>query len=161
MEKGWNDLPRVGSLLLFSDKGYKSPHVLHTGSHPTNHWLSPISGASVLWVWALTWAAESLESTNLRMLLPLWWCWRLAGFFPGNAQSCEAFLRHKMTLISPSILKKYGIPFEKVKLNEYSLLQLIFMTHLSDRFGVLCSYPNLNRLKVNTWYKENEWLPGF
>uniref|UniRef100_A0A674PCA8 [histone H3]-trimethyl-L-lysine(9) demethylase n=1 Tax=Takifugu rubripes TaxID=31033 RepID=A0A674PCA8_TAKRU len=40
---------------------------------------------------------------------------RLAkGFFPGNAQSCEAFLRHKMTLISPSILKKYSIPFEKV-----------------------------------------------
>ncbi|KAF7254267.1 Lysine-specific demethylase 4A [Varanus komodoensis] len=39
---------------------------------------------------------------------------RLAkGFFPGSAQSCEAFLRHKMTLISPSILKKYGIPFDK------------------------------------------------
>ncbi|XP_041705351.1 lysine-specific demethylase 4A isoform X2 [Coregonus clupeaformis] len=36
------------------------------------------------------------------------------GFFPGSAQSCEAFLRHKMTLISPSILKKYGIPFEKI-----------------------------------------------
>ncbi|XP_053248695.1 lysine-specific demethylase 4A isoform X1 [Podarcis raffonei] len=40
---------------------------------------------------------------------------RLAkGFFPGSAQNCEAFLRHKMTLISPSILKKYGIPFDKV-----------------------------------------------
>ncbi|XP_066519331.1 lysine-specific demethylase 4A isoform X2 [Hoplias malabaricus] len=40
---------------------------------------------------------------------------RLAkGFFPGSAQSCEAFLRHKMTLISPSILRKYGIPLEKV-----------------------------------------------
>ncbi|XP_030582874.1 lysine-specific demethylase 4A isoform X1 [Archocentrus centrarchus] len=40
---------------------------------------------------------------------------RLAkGFFPGNVQGCEAFLRHKMTLISPLILKKYGIPFEKV-----------------------------------------------
>ncbi|KAF3691368.1 Lysine-specific demethylase 4B [Channa argus] len=40
---------------------------------------------------------------------------RLAkGFFPGNAQSCEAFLRHKMTLISPSILKKFSVPFEKV-----------------------------------------------
>lgn len=36
------------------------------------------------------------------------------GFFPGSSQNCEAFLRHKMTLISPSILKKYGIPFEKV-----------------------------------------------
>uniref|UniRef100_A0A4W3H8L7 [histone H3]-trimethyl-L-lysine(9) demethylase n=1 Tax=Callorhinchus milii TaxID=7868 RepID=A0A4W3H8L7_CALMI len=40
---------------------------------------------------------------------------RLAkGFFPGSAQNCEAFLRHKMTLISPSILKKYGIPFDRV-----------------------------------------------
>ncbi|CAI5777360.1 lysine-specific demethylase 4A [Podarcis lilfordi] len=39
---------------------------------------------------------------------------QLTGFFPGSAQSCEAFLRHKMTLISPSILKKYGIPFDKV-----------------------------------------------
>ncbi|KAM9330679.1 lysine-specific demethylase 4C [Gastrophryne carolinensis] len=40
---------------------------------------------------------------------------RLAqGFFPSSFQGCEAFLRHKMTLISPSILKKYGIPFDKV-----------------------------------------------
>ncbi|XP_076837589.1 lysine-specific demethylase 4A [Brachyhypopomus gauderio] len=40
---------------------------------------------------------------------------RLAkGFFPGSSQNCEAFLRHKMTLISPSILRKYGIPFEKI-----------------------------------------------
>ncbi|XP_030643831.1 lysine-specific demethylase 4C isoform X1 [Chanos chanos] len=39
---------------------------------------------------------------------------RLAtGFFPNSFKSCEAFLRHKMTLISPSILKKYGIPFDK------------------------------------------------
>ncbi|XP_074543170.1 lysine-specific demethylase 4C isoform X2 [Halichoeres trimaculatus] len=40
---------------------------------------------------------------------------RLAtGFFPNSFKSCEAFLRHKMTLISPSILKKYGIPFDKI-----------------------------------------------
>ncbi|XP_061485531.1 lysine-specific demethylase 4C isoform X2 [Rhineura floridana] len=39
---------------------------------------------------------------------------RLAqGFFPSSSQGCDAFLRHKMTLISPSILKKYGIPFNK------------------------------------------------
>ncbi|NXN06853.1 KDM4C demethylase, partial [Indicator maculatus] len=36
------------------------------------------------------------------------------GFFPSSSQGCDAFLRHKMTLISPSILKKYGIPFDKV-----------------------------------------------
>ncbi|XP_061873609.1 lysine-specific demethylase 4C isoform X3 [Colius striatus] len=40
---------------------------------------------------------------------------RLAqGFFPSSSQGCDAFLRHKMTLISPSVLKKYGIPFDKV-----------------------------------------------
>ncbi|XP_043909982.1 lysine-specific demethylase 4B [Protopterus annectens] len=40
---------------------------------------------------------------------------RLAkGFFPGTSQGCDAFLRHKMTLISPSILKKYGIPFDRI-----------------------------------------------
>ncbi|XP_022413225.1 lysine-specific demethylase 4B isoform X6 [Delphinapterus leucas] len=39
---------------------------------------------------------------------------RLAiGFFPGSSQGCDAFLRHKMTLISPIILKKYGIPFSR------------------------------------------------
>lgn len=40
-----------------------------------------------------------------------------AGFFPGSSQGCDAFLRHKMTLISPSILKKYGIPFDRVSDN--------------------------------------------
>ncbi|XP_042637653.1 lysine-specific demethylase 4C, partial [Orycteropus afer afer] len=40
---------------------------------------------------------------------------RLAqGFFPSSSQGCEAFLRHKMTLISPSVLRKYGIPFDKI-----------------------------------------------
>ncbi|XP_057268108.1 lysine-specific demethylase 4C-like, partial [Pezoporus wallicus] len=37
-------------------------------------------------------------------------CW----FFPSSSHGCDAFLRHKMTLISPSILKMYGIPFDKV-----------------------------------------------
>ncbi|XP_021363141.1 uncharacterized protein LOC110456629 isoform X2 [Mizuhopecten yessoensis] len=40
---------------------------------------------------------------------------RLAtGFFPSSSQSCPAFLRHKMTLISPAILKQYSIPFNKI-----------------------------------------------
>lgn len=39
-----------------------------------------------------------------------------AGFFPGSSQGCDAFLRHKMTLISPSILKKYSIPFDRVRM---------------------------------------------
>lgn len=40
---------------------------------------------------------------------------RLAeGFFPANARECSAFLRHKMTVISPNVLSKYSIPFRKV-----------------------------------------------
>ncbi|XP_071452141.1 uncharacterized protein [Hetaerina americana] len=40
---------------------------------------------------------------------------RLAnGFFPGSYQSCSAFLRHKMTLISPPILRQYSIPYNKI-----------------------------------------------
>jgi jumonji domain-containing protein 2 len=40
---------------------------------------------------------------------------RLAeGFFPSIARECNAFLRHKMTIISPRILNKYSIPYSKV-----------------------------------------------
>ncbi|XP_022101943.1 lysine-specific demethylase 4A-like isoform X2 [Acanthaster planci] len=37
-----------------------------------------------------------------------------AGFFPQSFQICPNFLRHKMTLISPQILKKYSIPYDKI-----------------------------------------------
>ncbi|XP_068599163.1 lysine-specific demethylase 4A-like [Brachionichthys hirsutus] len=81
-----------------------------------------------MWKSAFAWHTQDMDLYNLNYLHfgePKSWyavppehgkrLERLAkGFFPGNAQSCEAFLRHKMTLISPSILKKYGIPFEKV-----------------------------------------------
>ncbi|XP_044577206.1 lysine-specific demethylase 4C-like isoform X2 [Cotesia glomerata] len=40
---------------------------------------------------------------------------RLAsGFFPSNYQSCPAFLRHKMSLISPQMLRQYSIPCNKI-----------------------------------------------
>lgn len=38
----------------------------------------------------------------------------IPGFFPSSAQDCPAFLRHKMTVISPSVLAKYSIPINKV-----------------------------------------------
>ena len=38
-----------------------------------------------------------------------------AGFFPSSAKACPAFLRHKMTVISPAILREYSIPFNKVQ----------------------------------------------
>ncbi|RWS17149.1 lysine-specific demethylase 4C-like protein [Dinothrombium tinctorium] len=37
-----------------------------------------------------------------------------AGFFPCSNKNCSSFLRHKMTLISPQVLKQYSIPFNKI-----------------------------------------------
>ncbi|XP_071472992.1 lysine-specific demethylase 4D-like [Marmota flaviventris] len=34
--------------------------------------------------------------------------------FPGSSQCCEAFLRHKVALISPTVLHENGIPFNSV-----------------------------------------------
>ena len=39
----------------------------------------------------------------------------LLGFFPDCYEDCQSFLRHKMTMISPSVLRQYSIPFNKVQ----------------------------------------------
>lgn len=57
---------------------------------------------------------------------------RLAtGFFPTDASTCPAFLRHKMTVISPHMLKQYSIPFNKVnnKKKKLILKNLIIYTY--------------------------------
>ncbi len=41
-------------------------------------------------------------------------CRSVAGFFPSSYKACPAFLRHKMTIISPTVLKQFSIPFNKV-----------------------------------------------
>ena len=38
----------------------------------------------------------------------------IVGFFSENSESCSAFLRHKMSLISPTILKRYSIPCDTI-----------------------------------------------
>ncbi|XP_014262621.1 lysine-specific demethylase 4B-like isoform X2 [Cimex lectularius] len=48
---------------------------------------------------------------------------RLAnGFFPSYSKTCPAFLRHKMTIISPHVLKQYSIPFNKITQEEGEIM---------------------------------------
>lgn len=48
---------------------------------------------------------------------------RLAeGFFPSSYKSCPAFLRHKMTVISPHTLKTYSIPYDKITQEEGEIM---------------------------------------
>ena len=68
-----------------------------------------------------------------------------AGFFPGSSQGCDAFLRHKMTLISPSILKKYSIPFDRVSGNISThtfiivLINMIGLSAIRIFFDFICA----------------------
>ncbi|XP_057697446.1 lysine-specific demethylase 4B [Corythoichthys intestinalis] len=85
-----------------------------------------------MWKTTFAWHTEDMDLYSINYLHfgqpKSWYCIppehgkrleRLAqGFFPGSSQGCDAFLRHKMTLISPSILKKYGIPFDRVTQKE-------------------------------------------
>uniref|UniRef100_A0A3B4ACB1 [histone H3]-trimethyl-L-lysine(9) demethylase n=1 Tax=Periophthalmus magnuspinnatus TaxID=409849 RepID=A0A3B4ACB1_9GOBI len=73
-----------------------------------------------MWKTTFAWHTEDMDlyiKPPAFILIELVHCF-VAGFFPGSSQGCDAFLRHKMTLISPSILKKYSIPFDRITQNE-------------------------------------------
>ena len=71
----------------------------------------------------LAWSAW-LKVTMTRSVWNSVWgcCGLLLGFFPDCYDKCPSFMRHKMTMISPTILKQYSIPFNKVRWLEVGVL---------------------------------------
>lgn len=63
-----------------------------------------------------------------------------AGFCPENARKCPAFLRHKTTMISPFILKKYSIPCLKITQHEGEfMITFPYAYHSGYNHGFNCA----------------------
>ncbi|XP_052870882.1 lysine-specific demethylase 4A-like [Anopheles cruzii] len=60
--------------------------------------------------------------------------------FPASNKSCSAFLRHKMTLISPQILKQHNIPFDKITQEQNEIMITFpFGYHAGFNHGFNCA----------------------
>uniref|UniRef100_A0A182N2D8 JmjC domain-containing protein n=1 Tax=Anopheles dirus TaxID=7168 RepID=A0A182N2D8_9DIPT len=60
--------------------------------------------------------------------------------FPASYKTCAAFLRHKMTLISPQILKQHNIPFDKITQEENEIMITFpFGYHAGFNHGFNCA----------------------
>ncbi|XP_055620621.1 probable lysine-specific demethylase 4B isoform X2 [Toxorhynchites rutilus septentrionalis] len=60
--------------------------------------------------------------------------------FPASFKTCAAYLRHKMTLISPQILKQHNIPFDKITQEENEIMITFpFGYHAGFNHGFNCA----------------------
>ena len=63
-----------------------------------------------------------------------------ASRFPAMARRCSAFLRHKMTIIAPSILAKQSIPFGKMTQHEGEfIITFPYAYHAGFNYGFNCA----------------------
>lgn len=113
----WN-INRLGTILDYVDKDYG---ISIDGVNTAYLYFG-------MWKTTFAWHTEDMDLYSINYLhfgAPKTWyaippvhgrrLERMAnGFFSTNYQSCSAFLRHKMSLISPQILKQYSIPYNKV-----------------------------------------------
>ncbi|XP_055592126.1 uncharacterized protein LOC129743913 [Uranotaenia lowii] len=61
-------------------------------------------------------------------------------YFPASYKTCSAFLRHKMTLISPQILKQHNIPFDKITQEQNEIMITFpFGYHAGFNHGFNCA----------------------
>ena len=88
------------------------------------------------WKTTFAWHTEDMDLHSINYLhfgaSKFWYCIpprfmkrfeRLAdGMFPQLRKECPAFLRHKMCLISPNLLRQHSIPYNKVVQHEGEIM---------------------------------------
>lgn len=107
-----------------------------------------------MWKTTFAWHTEDMDLYSINYLhfgMPKTWYAippqygkhfeRLANkFFPSNYKTCEAFLRHKMTLISPKILQKHSIPYNKItQLEGEIMITFPYGYHAGFNHGFNCA----------------------
>lgn len=64
----------------------------------------------------------------------------LQELFKDQYNECPAFLRHKMTVISPHILRKYSIPFNKITQEQGEfMITFPYSYHAGYNHGLNCA----------------------
>ncbi|XP_073227774.1 lysine-specific demethylase 4C-like isoform X1 [Porites lutea] len=74
-----------------------------------------------------------------------------AGFFPGSFQSCSQFLRHKMTIISPQVLRKFSIPYDKITQEAGQFI-------ITFPYGYHCGFNNGFNCAESTNFASERWI---
>lgn len=115
--QSWN-INRLGTILDYVNKDY-------------NIQIDGVNTAYLyfgMWKTTFAWHTEDMDLYSINYLhfgAPKTWyvvppeCGRKLEkvanqYFPASYKNCNAYLRHKMTLISPQILKQHDVPVSKV-----------------------------------------------
>lgn len=73
------------------------------------------------------------------------------GFFSGSFQDCSEFMRHKMTMISPHVLRKFSIPVNKITQYEGEFM-------ITFPFGYHSGYNHGFNCAESTNFASHRWI---
>lgn len=123
-----------------------------------------------MWKTSFCWHTEDVDLYSINYLHhgapKAWYCIspehgkrfeRLAAsFFPHSFRTCRAFLRHKTTLISPQILKKYSIPFSRC-VQEQGEFMITFPFSYHSGFNHGFNIAEATNFALEYWIEFGKW----
>ncbi|KAL1110618.1 hypothetical protein AAG570_008146 [Ranatra chinensis] len=139
----WN-INRLGSILDYMGKDYG---IIIEGVNTAYLYFG-------MWKTTFAWHTEDMDLYSINYLhfgAPKTWYSippvngrrfeRLAnGLFPGYSETCPAFLRHKMTVISPQVLKRHNVFFNKItQLEGEIMITFPYGYHAGFNHGFNCA----------------------